>query len=84
MTEMFEGHEAVDGEIGEVAVVADEAGEVAAPGDERGMTTAEYAVGVVLVITLVTIVIKALQAGWFAALIKTLIGVIFKAITGAL
>lgn len=80
MTEMFEGHEAVDGEV---AVVADEAGEVAAPGDERGMTTAEYAVGVVLVITLVTIVIKALQAGWFAALIKTLIGVIFKAITGA-
>lgn len=46
--------------------------------DERGMTTAEYAVGVVLVITIVGLIIKALQAGWFGTLVKTFVTLLFE------
>lgn len=67
------------------AVRSEEApGEVPAMRGERGMTTAEYAIGVVLVITLVSIVIKALEAGWFGTLVKNLISLVFKTITGSM
>ena len=53
-----------------------------APGpDDRGMTTAEYAIGVVMVIALVIVVIKAIQGGWLAPLIMALVQAVFKLIT---
>ena len=48
---------------------------------ERGMTTAEYAIGVVMVIALVIVVIKAIQGGWLGPLVMTLVQAIFKLIT---
>ena len=48
---------------------------------ERGMTTAEYAIGVVMVIALVVVIIKAIQGGWLGPLVMTLVQAIFKLIT---
>lgn len=48
---------------------------------ERGLTTVEYAIGIVLVLTIVGLLIKAAGEGWFTTLVKNLIGVIFKVIT---
>lgn len=48
---------------------------------ERGLTTVEYAIGIVLVITIVGLLIKAAGEGWFMTLVKTLVTAIFKAIT---
>lgn len=50
---------------------------------ERGLTTVEYAVGIVLVITIVGLLIAAAQQGWFMDLVKALIKAIFATITGA-
>jgi len=45
------------------------------------MTTAEYAIGVVMVIALVVVIIKAIQGGWLGPLVMTLVQAIFKLIT---
>ena len=48
---------------------------------ERGLTTVEYAIGIVLVLTIVGLLIKAASEGWFSSLVKNLVGVIFRVIT---
>ena len=50
---------------------------------ERGMTTVEYALGVVVVIVLIGVIVTAIQTGTFRELIEALIGAIAKWITGA-
>ncbi|WP_232549104.1 hypothetical protein [Propioniciclava soli] len=50
--------------------------------DERGLTTVEYAVGLVLVITIVGLLITAANQGWFMDLVKVLVRAIFAAVTG--
>jgi len=51
---------------------------------ERGMTTVEYAIGIVLVITIVGLLIKAAGEGWFMTLVQSLVGVLFRVITTAI
>ncbi len=51
---------------------------------EEGVTTAEYAMGVVMVITFISIVILALKQGWLGALIQALVKAIFSLITNQL
>lgn len=51
---------------------------------EEGVTTAEYAMGVVMVITFITIVILALKQGWLGALVQALVKAIFTLITNQL
>ena len=51
---------------------------------ERGLTTVEYAVGIVLVITIVGLLIAAAQQGWFMELVKALVGTIFRVLTTAI
>lgn len=48
---------------------------------ERGLTTVEYAIGIVLILSIVGLLIKASSQGWFLDLVKDLVGVVFKAIT---
>ncbi len=66
-------------------VTQDDIAELAECGEE-GVTTAEYAMGVVLVITFIVIVISALRGGWLGnlveALVKLIFGVISKQLTG--
>lgn len=47
---------------------------------ERGMATVEYAIGIVLVVTIVAVIIKAAQDGWFLDLVKNLVGALFKVV----
>lgn len=51
---------------------------------ERGLTTVEYAIGIVLVLSIVGLLIKASSQGWFLDLVKDLVGVVFKAITSGI
>lgn len=44
---------------------------------ERGVTTAEYAIGVVLVITVVVLVIQSLKSGWFGQLVEMFVKMLF-------
>lgn len=48
---------------------------------ERGLTTVEYAVGIVLIIALVAVGVQAAKAGWFMTLVQELIGTIFRLVT---
>ncbi len=70
------GVEVLDAELGD-GVVQVETG-------EEGVTTAEYAMGVVMVITFITIVILALKQGWLGALVQALVKAIFTLITNQL
>lgn len=47
---------------------------------ERGMATVEYAIGIVLVVTIMAVIIKAAQDGWFLDLVKGLIQALFSVI----
>ena len=51
---------------------------------ERGMTTAEYAVGVIAVIALVGVFIAIIMGGDFAAAVNPLVLEIVNTISGAL
>ncbi|MFV0407685.1 MAG: hypothetical protein ACK5LN_12845 [Propioniciclava sp.] len=51
---------------------------------ERGLTTVEYAIGIVLVLSIVGLLIKASAEGWFMSLVKGLIESIFKAIASGI
>lgn len=50
---------------------------------ERGLTTVEYALGVVVVIVIIGAVIVAIQTGSFQGLLDALIKAIMEWITGA-
>ena len=62
----------------EVAMKAEARCEAARRRDERGLTTAEYAMGVVMVVVFIGVVIAALKMGFFSQLVQTLVGAIFK------
>lgn len=64
-------------------VIDDTQVELAERGEE-GVTTAEYAMGVVLVITFIVLVIAALQGGWLGGLVQALVKAIFTVITSQL
>ncbi|WP_040162386.1 DUF4244 domain-containing protein [Nigerium massiliense] len=51
---------------------------------ERGMTTAEYAIGVVLVVTLVGLVITAMKSGVFTQALQQAVVQLLKVVTGAM
>ncbi len=48
---------------------------------ERGMTTVEYAIGIVLVLTVIGALVLAAKQGWFAELVKVLFTAIFQVVT---
>lgn len=50
-------------------------------GLERGLATVEYAVGIVLVLTVVGALIWSAQQGWFKDLVKVLFETIFRLVT---
>ena len=53
---------------------------------ERGLATVEYAIAVVLVITMMGVLIAAIQQGWFSdavqRVVELLLGLISKALGG--
>ena len=51
---------------------------------ERGMATVEYALGIVLVVTVVTALIWSAQQGWFKELVEALFRTIFQLVTSHL
>lgn len=51
---------------------------------ERGLTTVEYAIGIVLVLTIVTLLIKATGESWFDGLVQGLLNHVFDLIQKAL
>lgn len=80
---------------GDLVAVADvvsqaDAGEHALVGRrslrERGLATVEYAIAVVLVITMMGVLIAAIQQGWFSdavqRVVELLLGLISKALGG--
>lgn len=73
--EEFEGIE--DAEVEEAA----EAVAGRRPLRERGLATVEYAVGILLILTVVGSMIWSAQQGWFKELVQTLFGTIFALVT---
>lgn len=51
---------------------------------ERGLTTVEYAIGIVLILSIVGLLIRASTQGWFLDLVKALVGTIFQVITNGI
>lgn len=51
---------------------------------DRGLTTVEYAIGIVLVLSIVGLLIKVTSQGWFLDLVKNVVGVVFEAITSGI
>jgi Flp pilus assembly pilin Flp len=73
--------ESLAGTDPDVLAAVGEDTEVQTGSGEEGVTTAEYAMGVVMVITFITIVILALRQGWLGALVQALVKAIFGLIT---
>lgn len=51
---------------------------------ERGLTTVEYAMGIVLVLSIVGVLITATSQGWFVTLVKGVVQAVFRAITSGM
>ncbi|MFV0452620.1 MAG: hypothetical protein ACK5LS_10340 [Propioniciclava sp.] len=51
---------------------------------ERGLTTVEYAIGIVLILAIVGVLILAVKEGWFMGLVQMLMKAIFDAILSAI
>lgn len=72
----------VDDQVLDVVAVSDDA--VDPTRDERGMATVEYAIGIVLVVTIVGLIIAAIQGDWFGPLVKILVKAIFDMVKVAI
>lgn len=51
---------------------------------ERGLATVEYALGVVLIVTVIGAMVWSAQQGWFKDLVKALFETIFRLVTSHL
>lgn len=49
---------------------------------QRGLATVEYAIGILLILTIIGVMIAAAQQGWFDDLVKQLFGSIFRLVIG--
>lgn len=48
---------------------------------ERGLATVEYAVGILLILTVVGVMVWSAQQGWFKELVEALFRTIFQLVT---
>lgn len=61
---------------------SDAAGPVALRGRlERGMATVEYAIGILLIVTIVGVMVWSAQQGWFKDLVEALFRTLFTLVT---